>query len=164
MQTKRPDLVVSSDDYLYFVERAVRGMCEIVTELGDVLSCTRPEVPSANTPYGLLTHCLGVMAYWGGHLVAGRQVVRDRSAEFDDSGTVGELRSRVDEALEQLKFDLSDVVPEAPLRYAPDPWALGPDRPMTQATALVHLYEEMAQHHGQMQVLRDALHTPNART
>jgi len=27
VQTKRPDLVVSSDDYLYFVERAVRGMC-----------------------------------------------------------------------------------------------------------------------------------------
>lgn len=157
MQPKRPDLVVSSQDYLYFVERAVRGMCEIVTDLGDVLSCTRPEVPSANTAYGLLTHCLGVMAYWGGHLVAGREVARDRSAEFEATGTVGELRCRVDQALEQLKSDLSDAVPAAPLRYAPDPWALGPDRPMTQATALVHLYEEMAQHHGQMQVLRDAL-------
>lgn len=162
MQTERPDLVVSSDDYLYFVERAVRGMCKIVTDLGDVLSCTRPELPSANTPYGLLTHCLGVMAYWGGHLVAGREVARDRSAEFDGCGTVGELRSRVDEALEQLTSDLSDVVPEAPLRYAPDSWALGPDRPLTQATALVHLYEEMAQHHGQMQLLRDALHARNA--
>lgn len=162
MQTKRPELVVRSADYLYFVERALRGMCEIVTDLGDVLACTRPELPGANTPYGLLTHCLGVMAYWGGHLVAGREVLRDRSAEFDATGTVGELRSVVDAALEQLQLDLSDVVPEAPLRYAPDPWALGPDRPLTQATALVHLYEELAQHHGQMQVLRDALHALNA--
>ncbi len=157
MPTRLPDLVIESDDYLYFVERAVRGMCEIVTELGDGLSCTRPEVPGANTPYGLLTHCLGVMAYWGGHLMAGRDVIRDRSAEFDATGTVAALRSRVDESLEQLRFDMSRVAPEAGLRHVPDPGALGPDRPLTQAAALVHLYEELAQHHGQMQVLRDAL-------
>lgn len=162
MQTNRPDLVVGSDDYLYFVDRAVRGMCEIVTELGDVLSCTRPDLPNANTPYGLLTHCLGVMAYWGGHLVAGREVTRDRSAEFDSCGTVADLRSRVDGALAQLKSDLGDVVPTAQLRYQPDPSALGPDRPLTQAAALLHLYEEVAQHHGQMQVLRDALHARHA--
>ncbi|GAA2598035.1 PatB family C-S lyase [Winogradskya consettensis] len=46
---------------------------------------------------------------------------------------------------------------DEPLRHDPDPAALGPDRTMTQGEALLHLYEEMAQHHGQMEVLRDTL-------
>ncbi|MEO8888609.1 MAG: aminotransferase class I/II-fold pyridoxal phosphate-dependent enzyme [Jatrophihabitantaceae bacterium] len=157
MRNKLPDLVVSAADYLYFVDRAVRGMGQIVTELGDGQSCVRPDMPGANTPYGLLSHCLGVIAYWGGHVVAGREVVRDRPGEFEATGSTAELPVRVDASLAQLRADLSTSAAQAPLRYAPDSWALGPDRPMTQATALFHLYEEVAQHHGQMQILRDAL-------
>jgi bifunctional pyridoxal-dependent enzyme with beta-cystathionase and maltose regulon repressor activities/uncharacterized damage-inducible protein DinB len=162
VQTQPPDLVVSSADYLYFVERAVRGMCEIVRELGDELSCTRPATPGANTAYGLLTHCLGVMEYWGGHLVAGRDVERDRLAEFAATGTTAALLARADSALAQLRADLSSTDSRSDLRRAPAPWALGPERPMTQATALVHLFEELAQHHGQLQILRDALRTVDA--
>jgi bifunctional pyridoxal-dependent enzyme with beta-cystathionase and maltose regulon repressor activities len=157
VETRRPDLVVSPDDYLYFVERAVRGMSEIVTALGDDLCVRRPELPGANTPYGLLTHCLGVMAYWGGHLVAGREIVRDRAGEFDATGTAAELQARVDEALEQLRANVHLLAPSSPPVHEPAAWALGPDRPLTQSAALVHLYEELAQHHGQLQVLRDAL-------
>jgi hypothetical protein len=131
-------------------------MSEIVIDLGDELACTRPDLAGANTPYGLLTHCLGVMAYWGGHVVAGRDIVRDRSAEFDATGTADELRAQVDEALDQLHAELAAIHPLAPQRHEPAQSAQGPDRPLTQAAAMVHLYEEMAQHNSQTQVLRDA--------
>jgi hypothetical protein len=89
-------------------------MSETVIDLGDELACTRPDLAGANTPYGLLTHCLGVMAYWGGHVVAGRDIVRDRSAEFDATGTADELRAQVDEALDQLHAELAAIHPLSP--------------------------------------------------
>jgi Protein of unknown function (DUF664) len=102
-------VTISGDDYLYFVERAVRGMTGIVTELGDELSCIRPDLPGANTAYGLLTHCLGVMEYWGRHLVAGRGSQRERAAEFDATGTVAALAMQVDDALRQLRIDVASA-------------------------------------------------------
>ncbi len=159
----QPALQISTQDYLWFVRRAVIGMQQIVTELGDDLACTAPPLAGVSSPYGLLTHCLGVMAYWGGDLVGGRHVVRDRDAEFTATGTVADLAARTDAALEQLAADLGLLEPEAALRREPDEWAVGPDRPLTQDAALVHLYEEMAQHHGQMQLVRDILRAETER-
>ncbi|MEV1179628.1 hypothetical protein, partial [Nonomuraea sp. NPDC049784] len=65
--------MISDDDYLYYVDRALDGMTGIVAGLGDRLANTRPPLPGANSPYALLTHCLGVVSYWAGQLVAGRE-------------------------------------------------------------------------------------------
>jgi cystathionine beta-lyase len=145
------------DDYLYFVGRAVRGMANIVADLGDGRACAKPDLPGANSPYGLLTHCLGVVEYWAGKLVAGRDVARDRDTEFDATGSVAELLERVDAVLAQLALDVAAATSDAPLAHEPEAWAIGPDRQLTQGGVLLHVYEEVAQHHGQMEVLRDAL-------
>jgi uncharacterized damage-inducible protein DinB len=157
MAVEAPRIAVSASDYLYFTDRAVRGMAAILVELGDEHACSRPSVPGANTPFGLLTHCLAVIEYWVGYVVAGRQVSRNRPAEFQATGTVAELLPRVDQVLLQLAGDLHSVESAAPLRNEPDAWTEGPDRPLTQAAALIHVYEEMAQHHGQLEILRDIL-------
>ena len=157
MPDHTPTVAVSVTDYLYFVERAVRGMMQIVRELGDERANLQPAIQGANSAYGLLTHCLGVVQYWGGQLVAGRSVERDRLAEFDATGTVDELQIRVENVLNQLATDVTTVRSNEPLRREPDSWAIGPNRSLNQGAALFHLYEEMAQHHGQMEVLRDAL-------
>lgn len=148
---------IDTDEYLYFVERAVRGMAAIVAELGDDLACRRPDLPGANTPYGLLTHCLGVIEYWAGELVAGRSVERDRDAEFAATGTVEQLLGRVDRVLAQLAADVGPATGAAPLRGEPGRWSMGPGLPLTQGAVLVHVHEEVAQHHGQLEVIRDAL-------
>ena len=57
--------MISIDDFRYYVDDALRGMVGIVSELGDDLANRRPDVPGANSPFAILTHCLGVMAYWG---------------------------------------------------------------------------------------------------
>lgn len=154
-------LVVDGDTFMYFATRALHGMRNVVVELGDPAACQRPSVPGANTAYGLLSHCLGVTAYWAGHVVAGREVVRDRQAEFAATGPVAELAARVDAAVEQLGRDVATVEPGRPVRNPPARWALGPDRLLDQSGALLHLYEELAQHHGQMEILRDAARSPD---
>jgi hypothetical protein len=149
--------VISVDDYLHYVDDALAGMAAIVTELGDDRANQRLAVPGSNSPYALLNHCLGVVASWGGHMVAGRVVDRDRDAELLASGPVAELVARIPAVRQQLVADLADLDPAAPLRGTPA--AEDADLPLsrTQGGALIHLYEELAQHRGQMEVTRDVL-------
>lgn len=149
--------MITEDDYLYYVDRALDGMAAIVAGLGDRLANTRPPLPGANTPYALLTHCLGVTSYWAGELVAGREVARDRDGEFAGAGPVGPLLEDVAAVRARLAADVRAAVPAAGLRSTPPPSFLGPDRELTQGAALLHVYEELAQHHGQMEILRDAI-------
>ncbi|MEV4571568.1 DUF664 domain-containing protein [Nonomuraea sp. NPDC049419] len=150
-------LVITEDEYLYYVDRALDGMAAIVAELGDERANIRP-LPGANSPYTLLTHCLGVTSYWAGALVSGREVARDRDAEFVSSGPVGPLLEKVREVRARLAEDVRAAVPADPLRGTPPDRFLGPDDVQTQGSALLHVYEELAQHHGQMEILRDAIH------
>jgi len=113
--------MISVEDYLYFVDEALEGMVAIVTELGDELANRRLDVPGANSPYAVLYHCLGVMEYWGGALVAGRSIERDRDAEFRSVGRADELVGRTRDARRQLDADIADLQPFAPARGTPEP-------------------------------------------
>ncbi|MEU8636483.1 DUF664 domain-containing protein [Amycolatopsis sp. NPDC048633] len=148
---------ISDEDYLWFAGRALDGMAAILAELGDDRANRRPPLPGANTPYAIVTHCLGVLEFWAGSLVAGRAVERDRDAEFTASGPVSVLAERVAAAKDQLRADLTVAEPAEPLR-APAP-AKYADTPAgrSQGGALQHVYEELAQHHGQLELTRDIL-------
>ena len=149
--------MISVDDYLYYVDLALDGMTEIVVGLGDELANQRPELPGANSPYQILAHCLGVMEYWGGAIVAGRAIVRDREAEFVASGPVAELAGRAEAARRRLAEDIAGVDPAAPPRARPR--LSLQDTPMgrTNSGALGQLYHELAQHHGHLEITRDIL-------
>lgn len=153
--TRAAPMIVTGEEYLYFTDRALDGMAAIVAELGDELANRRPDLPGANTPYAVLTHCLGVAEYWAGHLVAGRAVVRDRDAEFTASGPVSDLLERVEAAKRQLRADVAAADPGAPLRDTPPPAYLATRPDLSQGAALQHVYEELAQHHGQIELTRD---------
>lgn len=155
--------MISVDDYLYYVDDALDGMVRIVTELGDDLANRRPDLPGANSPYVILTHCLGVMEYWAGHVVAGRRIERDRDAEFRATGKVADLVERTRRARDQLRFDMADLEPAALPRGAPRPEVADLPIGRTQGGALIHVYEELAQHRGQMEGCRDVLLAPWAK-
>lgn len=144
------------DDYLYFAGRALDGMAGIVAELGDDLANARPYA-GANSPYALLTHCIGVADYWSGALVAGRPVTRDRTAEFTAAGPVAPLLAEVGALRARLAADVTGLNRTAPLRATPPSSYAGPDRALTRGGALLHVLEELAQHHGQMETLRDLI-------
>jgi hypothetical protein len=150
-------LVVSTRDYLWYIDLALDGMVAILLELGDDRANQRPGPEGTNSPYVILTHCLGVMDHWGGVFVAGRSVDRDRAAEFRARGPVAELVARVPEARRRLEADVALADPTAAPRHAPSPGDA--DKPLgrSQGAVLLHIYEELAQHLGQMQITRDVI-------
>jgi Protein of unknown function (DUF664) len=152
--------MITVEDFLWYVDGALDGMVAIVTELGDDLANARIDVAGSNSPYAVLTHCLGVMEEWAGHLVAGRPLDRDRDAEFRAEGAVDDLVARTRRARRQLALDLAHFDPPAPLRGTADPEDVALPWGRTQGGALFHLYEELAQHHGQMETSRDVLLAP----
>jgi hypothetical protein len=150
-------LVFSSSDYLWFVDRALDEMVTIVTELGDEDSNRQVGLDGANSPYAILTHCLGVMEYWGGFYVAGRAVQRDRAAEFRARGSVPELVSQTVAARRQLEADLLLAQPTAAPRNPPKPEDADLPFGRSQGAVLLHIYEELAQHLGHMEMTRDLI-------
>jgi uncharacterized protein DUF664 len=149
-----PDAVAS------YVDRAVEAMADIVGDLGDDLANARPHLPGANSPYAILRHCLGVMEFWGGQVVAGRTVDRDREAEFRASGPVAGLIADAREA--QRRFRTVIVTADPKARPPGDHPATGPDELelISQGHALLHIMEEVCQHLGQMEITRDLLRQP----
>ena len=150
-------VVIPVSVYLWFVDLAVGPMTAIVEELGDELVNRRPPFRDTNSAFVILTHCLGVMEYWGGATVAERPVQRDRSAEFTASGDVAGLLRRTEHASRRLREDLVGLnAVAAPVSVRRDP-----DEPVpyteSKGAVLVHILEELFQHLGQMEVTRDAL-------
>jgi hypothetical protein len=149
--------MISTEDYLWFVNRTLDQMTSVLHQLGDEHATEQPDLPGANSAYGIVTHCLGVMTSWGGHLVAGREVVRDRDAEFHATGTVADLVAKIDGARSQFVSDVEALHADDPLHFSlPLPDGSYPYG-QRQGAALVHIFEELAQHLGQMEISRDVL-------
>jgi Protein of unknown function (DUF664) len=148
---------ISVDTLISYVDRAVDAMSGIVSELGDELANERPSLPGTNSPYAILRHCLGVMEFWGGQVVAGCPVRRDRDAEFRAAGPCAGLIAAAGEAKRQFQADASAADPGAPPRGSHPGMRQGELEVLTQGHALVHVMEEICQHLGQMELTRDIL-------
>ena len=151
-------VAVSAEDYLWFVDLALSAMAGIVEELGDDLANRRPPFRGGNSAYVILTHCLGVMEYWGGVTVAERPVQRDREAEFLASGDVAGLLRRAEHARLRLREDLAglDATAATPAGVRRRPEDTEPYT-RTKGPVLLHILEELFQHLGHMQITRDVL-------
>ena len=149
---------ISVDAVVSYVNRAVDQMSEIVTALGDDLANRKPALPGANSPYAILRHCLGVMEFWGGEVVAGREVIRDRPAEFRAHGPVADLAAAERKALDQFRADAATAEFAGPVRGGAERNKDLLELELTsQGHALLHVLEEVTQHLGQMELTRDVL-------
>ena len=147
--------MLSEPDFLQVCDRALTGLADILEDLGDDLANDRPELPRANSPFGIVTHCLGVLDFWVGGCVAGREVVRDRAAEFTATGQVADLVARVRLARGRLADDIAGADLTAQVTTNRDHPMLR--EPISKGAALLHAYEELDQHHGQLELTRDVL-------
>jgi hypothetical protein len=150
-------LAVSEDDYLWFVDLALDQMVAIVGQLGDDRANRRPDLAGANSPFAILTHCLGVMQFWCGSMVADRTSTRDRPAEFVAAGLVDDLIEQSAIARRQLEADISGFDSRARPAQSPAPDDVATPFGRTQGGVLLHLLEELFQHLGQMEISRDLL-------
>lgn len=145
--------MITREEYLTYCDAAFEGLYAVAVSLGDDLVSTRLPVPGGNSVFGLATHCAGVAGRWARQVNRGIPVPRDRDAEFTATGTVAELRVLLAAARDRLHEDAAETVPGA------RPAAPPPDQPDcgTQGEVLLHVYEELAQHLGQAEVIRDVL-------
>lgn len=147
------------EDFLTFINQAFDGMLQIAEELGDERINLRPALPEANSPYVILTHCVGLTRYWIGEILAGRPSHRDREAEFRARGTLADIRQAVHDLQAQLAADIAQVQGDQPIAYPlSERHQHLEDR--RQGAILLQCYRELTQHHGHMDLTRDLLMQP----
>src|SRR5262245_58927326 len=126
-------------------------MAKLLDRLDDDTVNQRPEGWGTNSVAGLVVHCCELAPSWFAMPGLGRDSDRDRDAEFEATGTVDELRARIDEATEQTcalvqEFVAGPTVPDHPFRdFMP-----GTDR--SDGALVLHVFEELFQHLGHMEV------------
>jgi len=146
-----------------FIAAAVDQLVATLERLGDGRINERPALAGANSPSGIVVHCCGVMEWWGGHVIAGRTVSRDREAEFRTVGSVAEITGRLRAQRRQLELDLVDfAADDAPRGGIAPAGQYGRTHP-TQGHVLLHIYEELTRHQGQLDLTEDLLMSEPAR-
>ena len=148
-------MTIAPEAFLLFIDEALDGMVGITEVLGDERVNLRPDLPGTNSPFAILTHCVGMTEYWLGSVLCGRPSTRDRDSEFRARGTVAEIRQAVKALQVQIREDITHVQGDQPLGRSLD--LRGHTQYYTQGDVLLHCYTELAQHHGQMELTRDIL-------
>ncbi len=129
---------------------------ELVDAGGDELLCRRPDVEGANSVYALITHCCGVMERWGGEVIAGRAITRDRAAELTATGTLDQLEALAAAQRRRWVEDLGAFEAGEPPR-GPVEREEGEPEVITQGFVVLHVLEELFQHLGHVDLTVDLL-------
>ena len=131
-------------------------MLRAVDRLGDELVNEEPPLTGGSSPFALVTHILGACEWWVGHIVLGESSTRVRDDEFVASGTTAQLHTAVSAWLDTLsarkeRLAATTGIAGTPTTQVPleGEWTVG--------AALIHAYEELAQHLGHLEVTADLL-------
>ena len=148
---------LATEWWWFLVDRHLDRMVAIVEELGDDLVNVAPKLPGANSPFQIVFHCCGMLEWWTREAVLGTDVGRDRDAEFTSSGSVADLLARVDGVRRQLRRDLADIDLDGRLRGDPSDHYRETPIGTSARGVLLHVLEELAQHHGHLEITRDVI-------
>lgn len=145
--------MITTDEFLAYCDSAIEQYAAIVTELGDERVNARiVGLAVSNSAFALVSHVVGVMGRWGRTVNRGIVVPRDRDAELTATGTVAEALALLEMGRARLHEDVAHADPRAAPANPPADWT-----PATQGDVLLHVYEELAQHLGQLEVTRDVV-------
>jgi hypothetical protein len=139
----------------FLVDRHLDRMLGIAAGMGDDLVNVRPDLPGANSAYQIVVHCCGMLEWWTREAVLGIDVGRDRDGEFTASGSLAELTARVDGVRRRLREDLATIDLDMPLRGDPSDHYRDTPIGTSPRGVLLHVFEELAQHHGHLELTRD---------
>jgi len=148
-------MTIAPEAFLPFIDEAFDGMVGIAEVLGDEGVNRRPDLPDTDSPYAILTHCVGMTRYWLGSVLCGRPSTRDRDSEFRARGPVAEIRQAVKALQTQIRQDIAHVQGDQSLGHPLD--LHGHAQYHSQGDVLLHCYTVLAQHQGQMELTRDIL-------
>ncbi len=143
------------------IERLAREALAQLEGLPEEALNRKVPLPETNSLYALAAHLLGAGQYWTVTLVGGRDIPRNREAEFSASGTLAPLRERYEQWLAALHEDL-DALPDAAMSRLVT--VSGRTRPVWMDSdqisvreSLLHALEHTALHVGHIQLTRQLL-------
>jgi len=149
-------MTITLDDFEVFCRRSFAGVLTVADRLGDELINQRPPQTDGSSPFAIVTHILGACEFWVGHMVVGDPTTRVRDDEFTATGTVAELHQHVGAWLALLHERKPAIAAATGLTSVPQTqtplqgeWTVG--------AALIHAYEELAQHLGHLELTADLL-------
>ena len=148
--------MITVDSYLAHCDHALDSYAGCLRALGDAqVNGLVPAVEGSNSGFALVSHAVGVMGHWARDVNRGIEVPRDRDAKFTATGSVDEALAQLESARGRLHEDARAADPAA---SPVNPPTQG-DRTAyaTQGDVLMHVYEELVQHLGQLEVTRDVL-------
>jgi hypothetical protein len=147
-------MTITTEDFLTFCDRTIGFHIGVAQRLGDDLVNIAPTLPGANTPFQLSTHALSACLYWVDHIVCGHPTARERDAEFESTGSVADLHDQASTLRSRLRELAPEINAATQLAHAArtstpllGDWTVG--------AALVHAYEELAQHLGHLELTAD---------
>ncbi|WP_305091625.1 DUF664 domain-containing protein [Prescottella sp. R16] len=139
-------------------DESLSAMQAILSGMTSEQANRAPALPGANSPYAIGAHCVGMADYWGGSLIAGLRIPRDRDSEFRAQGDpqqlcveLGRIRRLIPgHAAIALTEGVRDRTTVGTTRNATD-------REASATWMLLHIVRELSQHLGQLEITRDIL-------
>jgi len=140
-----------------YVRLAFDQMATAVDQLGDARVNERPFGPETNSVAALIVHCCGVSEFWLGCVGLGRETTRVRAEEFTATASVTELHEMMRVTQRQTIADIRslDAGEASPKHHAVRETL--EDSDVSDAALVIHLFEELYQHLGHVQLTVDAL-------
>lgn len=142
--------------FAQMLERIARDTLRALEDIPDEVLNRPLPLPETNSIFALATHLVGAGEFWTLVLVGGREIPRDRPAEFHATGTGAALVTRYERWIAELHALLDTFSEEELERMAnPAPFrAWRDDMPQTMLTCLLHAVEHSALHLGHIQLTR----------
>lgn len=137
-----------------YVGHAFSQMLEVADRVGDGQVNERPLGPDTNAVAALIIHCCAVAEFWLGHVGLGRPSTRDRTTEFSRTATVSDLHQMVDDTVVQTIVDIRALDAGEGRDDSRRQSLEGGDG--SDTALVVHLFEELYQHLGHMEIAADA--------
>ncbi len=152
--------MILTDDFLRFCRRTIDGTLAAVDRIGDERINTRPELDGVSTPYQLVTHAFAAAEFWCAHIVCGRPSERVRDDEFLATGSVADLHAAAARLMALLEELAPQMATATEVAIHPPQTQTPLDGGWTVGAALIHAYEELAQHLGHLEMTADVLGAP----
>jgi hypothetical protein len=113
-----------------------------------------PLSKGTNSIYAIMTHVIGVDNFWVRHVIGRETLQRDRDAEFQASGNLGELLIRWEKTWIEIRAILGKLSHTQLLETRPLPFRPERRDPVTIQWIILHLISHYATHLGHIQLTR----------
>lgn len=143
----------------HYLGVAFAGMGRVLDRLDDDSVNVRPNDWGTNSVAGLIVHCCELAPSWFETAGLGRDGERDRESEFAAMATITQLRARIEATLVRLDPVVDDFV-AGPTAGDHELRVFLPGDDRSDPALVLHVFEELFQHLGHMEVTADAVSRP----